>query len=114
VPSWNPEAEFGEGNVPGSGPITINSVSRTDHINELNTAIATAHQLVTVIPYAEGLERLDRSVDPALRPDGLHLAIDAVPGIMNGWLLDDMIAGYRTVTAALPQTVTRPTTWATP
>ena len=114
VPNWDPDAQFGAGNVPGSGPATMNSIERTDRLNQLDTAIVAAHPAVRLIPYAEGLERPDRSVDPAVRPDGLHLAVDAVVDVMNRWFLDDLVAGYRAVAAAAPSTVQRPTTWAAP
>jgi hypothetical protein len=111
TPNWNPDYQ-GAGILPGSGPVTINNAQRAAQLNQLNAAIVAKHPQSRVLPYAEGLEAPDGSVDPRLRPDGLHLLPVTAEEVMNAWLAQLIVSAYQSVTAELPTTLTRVTSWA--
>jgi hypothetical protein len=101
VPSWDPSKQGFT--PPGSGPLTINDAGRAARLNSLNRALArVGHPLVRLAPYAELISEPDGSVDPSLRPDGMHLAEDQVPGLMAGGLERLLRDAYRSVLTVQP------------
>ena len=114
VPNWEPSKQFAGWNPPGSGPLTINSSSRTALLNELNRRLVGRHPLVRLVPFAELISRPDGTVDERVRPDGLHVAPEAVPGLMVGGLEDLLRTSYSAVTAAIPSAAPKGVvTWST-
>jgi hypothetical protein len=99
VPSWNPTLQTGNPNIPGTGPITMNDAARTRRLNELTAQVVSSQPLAEMVPYAERLGGADHPVDAAVRPDGVHLKQELVPGIMQGGLEADLEAAYRRVVA---------------
>ncbi len=101
VPAWDPAQQFGV-EPPGSGPLTINDAARTRRLNELNAVLVGAHPLVRLVPYAELLARPDGTISERLRPDGMHLAPDQVPGLMAGGFEAALRAAYLDVLDVRP------------
>lgn len=110
VPAWVPEATFPDAALQGSGPVTLNSATRTQRFNSLLADIVEGHPLVRLVPYAEGIAGPDGAVDPSIRPDGLHLEVGAVEAAMDGWLEDELRRAYLDVVAD-ERLTTAPTTW---
>jgi hypothetical protein len=102
VSSWDPTMQNHGQEPPGSGALTINDAVRTARLNELNATLVQAHPLLRLVPYAELISEPDGSVDPHLRPDGLHLDPAIVPGLMGDGLEARLRDAYRSVLRARP------------
>jgi hypothetical protein len=118
IPAWDLD-KFGEelgSPLPGSGPVTMNSPPRTAELNELTVVTFTPETNVVIWPYAEHLSNPDGSVDPSLRPDGLHLSMDGVATIADAWLYQDLHASYLDALQMFPTTLSaaRATAWSAP
>jgi len=95
IPNWDPVVQTGNPIVPGTGPIKMNDAGRARRLNDLTASVVRGISLAEMVPYAERISAPNGSVDPAIRPDGLHLRPDAVPAIMNKGLEADMRAAYQ-------------------
>lgn len=112
VPAWDPFVQTGNPNIPGTGPIKMNNAPRTRLLNDLSSSVIRDIPLAEVVPYARRISGTDGVVDPAIRPDGVHLLPEVVPGIMNKGLEADMRAAYQRVTArAKSATPNGPNAW---
>jgi len=95
VPAWDPAVQTGNPNVPGTGPIKMNDAGRARRLNELTASVVGGIPLAQMVPYAERISGRDGVVDPAIRPDGVHLLPELVPGIMEKGLEADMRTAYQ-------------------
>ncbi len=98
VPAWDPAVQTGNPNVPGTGPIKMNDAGRTRRLNDLTASVVRGIPLAEMVPYAERIAP-SGVVDPRIRPDGVHLRPEVVPGLMNKGLEGDMRNAYRRVTS---------------
>jgi hypothetical protein len=65
-----------------------------------------------MVPYAERIPSRNGVPDPAIRPDGLHLLPEVVPGLMNRGLEADMRSAYQAATTRVRTAVRNgPTYW---
>jgi hypothetical protein len=65
-----------------------------------------------MVPYDERLPHRNGIVDPAIRPDGVHLLPEVVPGLMNKGMEADMRSAYQRVTSRVKTSVRNgPTHW---
>jgi peptidoglycan/LPS O-acetylase OafA/YrhL len=111
IPNWDP-TKTGIPIVPGMGPMKMNDAGRTRRINELTTSVVRGVSLAEMVPYAERISAPNGTVDPAIRPDGLHLRPEAVPAIMNGGLEADLRTAYQRAAARVNgSTRNGPTFW---
>jgi peptidoglycan/LPS O-acetylase OafA/YrhL/SAM-dependent methyltransferase len=104
VPSWDPTVSWPGVALPGSGPMTINDAGRTHLLNDLNARLASTLGRTRMVPYAELITGSDGSVSDELRPDGVHLDPDRLPGLMRDGLEDLLREAYRDVVRAQPGT----------
>jgi hypothetical protein len=112
IPNWDPVVQTGNPIVPGTGPIKMNDAGRARRLNDLTTQAVRGISLAEMVPYAERISAPNGTVDPAIRPDGLHLRPDAVPGIMNKGLEADMRASYQRATGRVKGALRNgPTFW---
>jgi hypothetical protein len=102
VPAWDPNAMHPDSDPPGQGEATMNDAARTAALHRLTAEVAARHPLVRFFPWAERL-------DLGLRFDGLHIASDAMGGILDAWLDAELESAYRDALAAAPPP--RATTW---
>jgi hypothetical protein len=110
TPAWVPEMTVPNTDLPGDGPVTMNDAGRAARLRELDAPLAAAYG-IEVVPYAEHLTRPDGTVDPRLRPDGLHLAVDAVHEAMDTWLEAELRAAFN---RAAGDADVRATRWTVP
>jgi hypothetical protein len=99
VPSWRPAIQTGNPSTPGEGPIKMNDTARTRRLNQLTAEVVAGQPSVEMVGWAERLGGADGPVDDAIRPDGLHVRPQLVPGIMEAGLEAEMAAAYQRVTA---------------
>jgi hypothetical protein len=55
-----------------------------------------------MVPYAERISNPDGTVASSIRPDGVHLKQEAVPGIMDRGLEADLRTAYQQVASRVP------------
>jgi hypothetical protein len=102
VPAWDPAVQFPGGTFPGSGPLSMNDAGRTRLLNDRNRALVASHPRTRMVAYAEMISNPDGSVSRDLRPDGMHVVPEAVPGLMRAGLEATLRDAYRDVVRAQP------------
>ncbi|MEO7555635.1 MAG: acyltransferase family protein, partial [Acidimicrobiales bacterium] len=102
TPNWDPSYDGFD--TPGVGPITMNNATRAQRYNDLTRAVVARYPFAAIVPYAERVARPDGSIDPAIRPDGLHILSAAIPAIMDAGLESDMASAYVRALAGTPTT----------
>jgi hypothetical protein len=102
VPSWDPAIQTGDPTYPGTGPIKMNDAGRTRRLNDLTASVVASLPLTATASYAARISNPDGSVSTSIRPDGVHLAPAAVPGIMDRGLEADLRASYQQVVRRVP------------
>lgn len=96
VPAWQPSG------APGVGELTMNSAPRTAILNALGAEVVARHPIARVVAFDQYVARPDGTVDPAVRPDGLHVEPAAVPAIMDAGLAEAIESAYRDVVRSVP------------
>lgn len=66
-------------------------------LNQLTAAVVGGLPVTAMVPYAERISNPDGTVPSSIRPDGVHLKQEVVPGIMDRGLEADLRAAYRQV-----------------
>jgi len=90
----------------------MNDAGRTVRLNELTSSVVSGVSLAEMVPYAQRISGPSGTVDPAIRPDGLHLRPEVVPGIMNNGLEADLRAAYQRAAGRVPGSLRNgPTVW---
>ena len=100
TPAWDLEAfgqQLGGGDLPGSGPVTLNDPERTAHLNAMDSQRAAGHPMAVIWPYTAQLAGPDGEVPKSVRPDGLHVSPEAMATIADRSLFDALATAYRTV-----------------
>ena len=103
--------------VPGSGPTLVNDVHRFNRLNEIDVAVLGNRAATLRWSYAAQLEGPDGTVDPNVRPDGLHVDQTAVGHLADDWMQSTFIDVYRPRDGqwrANPASRAPPTTWTSP
>jgi peptidoglycan/LPS O-acetylase OafA/YrhL len=95
-PRWVPV------NEPGTGDLTMNSVTRARRFNQINASVVAEHPRARMVPFAEAVDDANGWVDLSLHSDGLHIDPPKVPGVMDRGLEDQLRAAYQSVVRALP------------
>jgi len=115
TPAWDPTVQTGNPNIPGTGPYRMNDAARARRLNDLTAAVVRGIPLAAMVPYAERISGRNGMVDPAIRPDGLHLLPEVVPGFMNRGLEADLRGAYQGVTGRVRTALRNgPTYWTRP
>ena len=118
TPDWDVDA-FGEQlgtPLPGSGRVTLNDRARAERLNDLDAEVVAAHPLAVVWSLRALVERPDGTVAPSLRPDGLHVAPEEVPGLAEAGLFTVLEQAYAEVLERRPPGLAAPaaTAWTAP
>jgi peptidoglycan/LPS O-acetylase OafA/YrhL len=96
TPDWDPETT---GPLPGAGEPVINDPARLPRMNVLTDAAVAGRPSVRIVPYARHLAGPDGRIPTDVRPDGLHVAAAAVPGVMAAGFESELAAAYRALAA---------------
>jgi peptidoglycan/LPS O-acetylase OafA/YrhL len=102
TPAWDLEVfgqQLGGGELPGTGPVTLNDPERAAHLNAMDRATVPVHPMATIWPYAAELAGPDGQIPQEVRPDGLHVSPEAMAQLADRSLFDALRTAYRTVIA---------------
>jgi peptidoglycan/LPS O-acetylase OafA/YrhL len=95
TPDWQPPSSATN---PGVGEPSMNDSERTRRLDALTRKAVAAHPNVTMIAYTAAIAD-NGTIDPATRPDGLHMDPAFIDADMDGRLGAALRAGYQSVMA---------------
>jgi peptidoglycan/LPS O-acetylase OafA/YrhL len=110
TPDWDVEAfadQLGTP-LPGSGRVTLNDPDRAAAVNRLDAEIIAASSLGEIWSLRSVLDEAQAATADELRFDGLHIAPEHIPALVDAGLIDALQRAYESVVDRGPPGVSAP------